>query len=251
MSDKPHGHDNPLTQLWVSMSGASSGHHETPPGLEDKSVAVGHEPDRFGIGGIIAVPIAVALALLITYATVTLIFRFVNSNSSDAIASNDVPINDRLGRISSAGGDAAAGVPQQASGEPRLDGLPKINTGVNGKDLAPYVMSYRQTPVGNWPDIYPEDLRPENFVEYGTQRRPLVDPPEVIAGNAAYARLPIATAVDLLATNDALRKQYLPTAETPLEMAHPPTAEPKASNGGQVTTPKAPAAPAAPKAKDH
>ena len=216
------------------MSGASAGHHETPPGLDDKSVVVGHEPDRFGIGGIVAVPIAVAHTLLITYATVTLIFRFVNGNASDPIASKDVPVNDRLGRISSAGGVAAAGVPQQASGEPRLDGLPKIDTRVNGKDVAPYVMSFRKTPVGNWPDIYPEDLRPENFVEYGTQRRPLVDPPEAIEGNKAYARLPVAKAIELLATNEVLRKQYLPTAEKPLDMTHTPAGKAKASNGGQV-----------------
>jgi len=203
MSDKPHGPtDNPLTQLWIAMSGASAGHHEAAPGVDDKSVAVGHEPDRFGLGGIIAVPIAVIVAVIVTYVTVTLIFRYVNDSASDAIASKDVPVNDRLGRIGSTGGQAVPSLPGQPSGEPRLDGTPKIDTRVNGKDVAPYLMSFRKTPSGNWPDLYPEDLRPERYVDYDTQRRPLVDPAEAHEANKAYARLPITQVTGLLGNLD-------------------------------------------------
>ncbi len=198
MSDKSHGPENPLTQLWIAMSGASAGHHEAAPGIDDKSVAVGHEPDRFGLGGIVAVPVAVFVALVVTYVTVTLVFRFVNDSASDAVASKDVPLNDRLGRIGSTGGQAVPSLPGQPSGEPRLDGTPKIDTRVNGKDVAPYLMSFRKTPSGNWPDLYPEDLRPENYVDYDTQRRPLVDPAEAHAGNKAFARIPVADASQLL-----------------------------------------------------
>lgn len=230
MSDKHH--DNPLTQLWVAMSGASAGgHHESPPGLDAKSAAVGHEPDRFGIGGIVAVPIAVTLTLVLAYVVVTLMFGYVNSNTGDPMASKDVPINDRLGRISSAGGVVKPGMTgHQASGAPRLDGLPEMDYRINGKDVAPYVMSFRKTPTGNWPDIYPEDLRAERYVDYATKTMPLADPAEAVPGNKAYARIPIDEAIALLTKNDELKKRYVPATDKPL--AAP--AKAKQSNGGQV-----------------
>jgi hypothetical protein len=234
MSDKPHDHDNPLTQLWVAMSGASSGHHEETPGVEDKSIAVGHEPDRFGVGGIVAVPIAVGITLAVTYLIVTLIFRYVAGTASDAMASKDPPINERLGVRSSTGGQAAKGVPVQPSGEPRLDGTPKLDTRVNGKDVAPYLMSFRKTPTGNWPDIYPEDLRADKYVDYDTQKRPLADPPEFIEGSKTHARLPIDKAIELLSKNAELKKQYLPVSDKPAPVGGKPTDKPKASNGGQT-----------------
>jgi len=233
MSDKQH--DNPLTQLWVAMSGASAGgHDEAPPGLDEKSAAVGHEPDRFGLGGIIAVPIAIALTLVLAYVIVSLMFGYVNSNTGDPIASNDVPINARLGRISSAGGVKPPGMTgHQPSGAPRLDGLPEMDFRINGKDVAPYVMSFRKTPTGNWPDIYPEDLRAERYVDYATKTMPLADPASPIAGNAAYARIPIDEAIALLTKDDELKKRYVPAAEKPLPVPTPP-AKAKQSNGGQV-----------------
>jgi hypothetical protein len=237
MSDKPHGHDNPLQQLWVAMSGASAGHHEETPGVEQKSVAVGHEPDRFGIGGIVAVPVAVIVTLVVTYAIVTGMVNYVNGKASDPIASGDPSINDRLGRINSSGGVAAPGVPGQPLGEPRLDGLPKLDTRVNGKDVAPYLMSFRRTPSGNWPDIYPEDLRPENYTDYLTQKKPLVDSPEAHAGNKGYARIPVADAIEALLKNDVLKKQYVPTADHPLDPAKAAN-RPKPSNGGQAVSAK-------------
>lgn len=231
MSDKPHGpHDNPLTQLWVAMSGASAGHHEETPGLDAKSAAVGHEPDRFGAGGIIAVPIAVIVTLVVTYVIVTAMVNYVNGKSSDPIASQEPHLNDRLGVRSSSGGVAAKGVPVQPSGEPRLDGLPKIDTRVNGKDVAPYLMSFRKTPSGNWPDLYPEDLRAENYTDYQTRKKPLVDPPEAHA-NKAYARIPVADAIELLTKNDALKKQYVPVSDTPVDPTKAAN-RPKPSNGG-------------------
>jgi hypothetical protein len=217
------------------MSGASAGdHHESPPGLDQKSVTVGHEPDRFGIGGIVAVPIAVVLTLVLAYVVVTLMFSYVNGNTSDPIASGDVPINDRLGRISSAGGvvpPQLAGK-QQPSGAPRLDGLPTMDFRVNGKDVAPYLMSFRRTPTGNWPDIYPEDLRAERYVDYATQTMPLADPPAAVAGNADYARIPIQQAIALLTGNDELNKRYVPATDKPLSLPAP-AAKVKESNGGQ------------------
>lgn len=240
MSDKPHGsHDNPLTQLWIAMSGASSGHHEETPGVEPKSVAVGHEPDRFGIGGIVAVPIAVIVTLVITYVIVTMLVRYVNHSSSDPLASKDPSINERLGRINSTGGTAAPGVRGAPLGEPRLDGLPKIDTRVAGKDVAPYLMSFRKTPTGNWPDIYPEDLRPADYIDYETRKKPLADPPEAFDSNKAYARLPIDEAIHLLTSNEEYKKRYVPAAAAP-NPALAPTERPKQSNGGQTT--KAPPA---------
>jgi len=233
MSDKHH--DDPLTQLWVAMSGASAGgHHEAPPGLDEKSTTVGHEPDRFGLGGIIAVPVAVVIALVLTYVVVTLMFGYVNSRTGDPIASNDVPINGRLGRISSAGGVVPPGMTgHQPSGAPRLDGLPEMDFRINGKDVAPYVMSFRKTPTGNWPDIYPEDLRAERYVDYTTKAMPLADPAAAFAKNPAYARLPIDEAITLLTKNDELKKRYVPVADKPLAVPTPP-AKAKQSNGGQV-----------------
>lgn len=245
MSDKqPHGHDNPLTQLWVAMSGASSGHHEETPGVEPKSVAVGHEPDRFGIGGIVAVPVAVIITLIVTYVIVTAMVAYVNGKTSDPIASNDPSINDRLGRIDSTGGSLAGEVrdPQtgevvrkavtgQPLGEPRLDGLPQIDTRMNGKDVAPFLMSFRKTPTGNSPDVYPEDLRPENYTDYLTQKMPLVDPAEAHAGNKAFARIPVADAIEMLLKNEALKKQYVPASETPVDPTKTANRA-KQSNGG-------------------
>lgn len=233
MSDKPHGpNDNPLTQLWIAMSGASAGHHEETPGVEPKSVAVGHEPDRFGAGGIIAVPVAVILTLVVTYVLVTAMVAYVNGKTSDPIASGEPSINDRLGRINSTGGELAPGVTGQPLGEPRLDGLPKIDTRVNGKDVAPYLMSFRKTPSGNWPDLYPEDLRPENYTDYQTRKKPLVDPPEAHA-NKAYARIPVAAAIDLLTKDEALKKQYVPVSDTPVDPTKQANRS-KPSNGGQA-----------------
>lgn len=237
MSDKPHGsHDNPLTQLWMAMSGATAGHHEETPGVEPKSVAVGHEPDRFGAGGIIAVPIAVIITLVVTYVIVTAMVAYVNGKTSDPIASNEPPINDRLGRINSSGGQSAKGVPGQPVGEPRLDGMPKIDTRVNGKDVAPYLMSFRRTPTGNWPDLYPEDLRAENYIDYQTRKKPLVAPSEAYA-DKKYARIPVADAIELLTKDDKLKKQYVPVSDTPID----PTKQanrPKPSNGGQTAPAK-------------
>lgn len=232
MSDKPHGsHDNPLTQLWMAMSGATAGHHEETPGVEPKSLAVGHEPDRFGIGGIVAVPIAVIITLVVTYVIVTAMVAYVNGKASDPIASKDPPIGDRLGRINSSGGQAAPGVKGQPLGEPRLDGLPKLDTRVNGKDVAPYLMSFRRTPTGNWPDLYPDDLRPENYTDYLTQKKPLVDPAEAHPGSKTHARIPVADAIDALLKNDALKKQYVPTADAPLDPSKSANRA-KPSNGG-------------------
>ena len=70
-----HNKESPLQALWMSMTGASSGHHEEIPGIDSKSISVGHEPDEFNPRGIIYVPIAVVLTLIVTYTIITSLFE--------------------------------------------------------------------------------------------------------------------------------------------------------------------------------
>src|SRR3954451_673583 len=78
MADPHHtGHaaDSPLTQLMVSMSGASGAEHETePPGASPVSLQAGHEPDRFNVRGILYVPLFVVVVVGIAYVVVTSMF---------------------------------------------------------------------------------------------------------------------------------------------------------------------------------
>jgi len=237
--DEKH-HESPMTALWVSMTGASAGdHHESPPGMDTKSTKVGHEPDKFDVRSIIYVPIAVILTLIVTYALVQTVITYLIGASTDSIVTR-TPMNERFERISST--EAKTSVNEKnptrtldGVTQPRLEWF-RLSDNVRPGETEPdpeYMRSFRPLPKGNSPEIYPEDLRAENYVDPATHMKPLVETKWLKPGEKA--QIPIADAMALL-----LEKNKLPTKKETLAPKVPQNAaqvKPKLSNGGATFTP--------------
>jgi len=209
----PHGqNDSPLASLWVAMSGASANdHHENQPGLETKSVSVGHEPDKFDVRGIIYVPIAVVIAIIVTYTVVQISIGFLIAPSTDAVAGRR-PFNERIGVISSTEpksildekSESTNKVVQLAVTQPRLEGNREVDRSRPGRPDDPeYMRSFLPTVKGNSPQIYPEDLRPERYVDPKTNKQPLIE--YAWLKGHEVAQIPIADAITLLTHNKTLK----------------------------------------------
>jgi hypothetical protein len=219
MSDKPHGHgkpgdDSPLNLLWVSMTGASTDHATDAPGVNEKSQAVGHEPDEFGVKGIIAVPAAVVIALVITYLVVTGIFAIWKTPQYNAAAQNQRPANERFGKISSTDPHAVDGRPNSAVPQPRLEGIRQIEDKRSGESQSdpPYLRSFPDKEDGNnSPQIYPQFLRAENYVDPTTGKKALLEG-EWISKEKGTATIPIEDAFKLLTTTKKPAAAKAPTA---------------------------------------
>lgn len=269
-----HGHDSPMAQLWMAMSGASAGHHEEVPGVDPKAARVGHEPDQFNARTIVYVPIVVAVALVFTYLVVQGAFAFVNGTSSRmatevTTASTDPkeiervkeankdkvkPINDRMTQQRTWDaeppkpaypGETTGGAKPQAGLEYRQekDYTRKDATGNTVTD-PPFLRSFR--PAGNnSPVIYPEDLRPENFVDPFTRTK-LLDEPQWVAGmENKLAVVPIDEMIHLVA-HDPKWKDVLKVADKKAAVPSGTLGKPKMSTGG-LTAPL----PAAKEEKPH
>lgn len=174
--------DSPLTQLMVSMSGASPPEHETePPGASPVSLRAGHEPDRFNVRGILYVPLFVVVVVGVAYVLVTSLFAaFVKKDDPKLAANpfgarmNEADLNVRLGRISSTDPEPIPDVPGTAVPQPRLEGL-KL-TGRDGPaNDPPHIRSKRPVGDDNSPDYRPEDLRPEHFTDPTLRRKVLAE----------------------------------------------------------------------------
>ena len=247
MSDKPHGghgghgHDDPMHNLWMAMTGASMGHHEEVPGVSQEASAVGHEPDRFDARTIIGVPIVVAITLVITYLIVQGAFAFVNSKTP---AQRDLPeFNERANRIGTTDGTplvAKDGERQAAVPEPNLEFTRLVNRtrkDGSGNDVTdpPFLRSFLPQPAGNSPEIYPEDLRADRFIDPTTRTKALATPGWVVKDKVAA--ISIDQAIELMTHDDKFK---LKTSDKPVAVTNGTLGKARISTGG--TTPPTPAA---------
>jgi hypothetical protein len=263
-----HGHDKDgkhIAKLWMALSGASAhDYHDEVPGVDAKATRVGHEPDQFNAKTIIYVPIAVAIALVVTYLIVQGAFAFVNgtasrmaveepTRSTDPAVIADLEkrnadkvkeVNERMAQQRTwtaeppkpayPGETTAGAIPQ-----PNLEGRQQFDLkrkDATGKDVAdpPFLRSFR--PAGNnSPVIYPEDLRPENFVDPFTRTK-LLDEPQWVSGQEnKLAVVPIDEMIHLVA-HDPKWKDVLKVAEKKATVSAGSLGKPKISTGG-VTSP--------------
>lgn len=205
MSDanhEPQHEESPLNQLWVAMTGASAGHGEAPPGIEAKSINVGHEPDQFGINGIIAVPAAVVITLVLTYLVVTGVFAILKSPQEIAASQGQKPSNERFGRISSTDPHAVDGDPNTAVPQPRLEYIRQVEDKRSGETTPDpaYLRSFiPKLGSNNSPEIYPQFLYAENFVDPTSGKHALSEN-EWVAKDKGLAQISIDNAVKLMTT---------------------------------------------------
>jgi hypothetical protein len=223
----------------LDMPAAGMGHSEDKMGAEPESVRAGHEPDWFDARGVVYVPILVVVSAAATYGLVTLMFNYFDPGTADtrganprAAMANAVPYNERVRDISSQ--DPAAEVKQ-----PRLEAMRAVEKKHPDEPL--YYRSMRPTDTGNPPEVRPEDLRPENFVDWTTGEKPLVDY-KWVNKDKGVARIPVGEAIKILATQKKLpAKAGRPAGGT--------GQSPTLANGGQGDA--APAAKDEPKKDDH
>jgi hypothetical protein len=225
---KPHG-ENPLVAMMVSMSGAAAPEHENaPPGVEAVSVKAGHEPDAFNVKGILYVPALVAATLVLTYVVVQVIFGLIRNPAAPAgtnpqvAAQNDIPFNDRAGRISSTEPTPVLDRPGTAVPQPRLEYIRE-----QAGDDPIYYRSKRPMQERNSPEIRPEDLRPENYVDPATGQKTLADY-GFIDKDKKVIRVPIDEAIHMVEHGQF----KLPVRKDPVKLAATSEAGAKLSNGG-------------------
>ena len=200
MSDKLPHKDTPMEAMWMSLTGASASLHEEKPGIDPKSQNVGHEPDEFGLRGIVYVPIAVTVALVFTYLIVSGTFRYVIGRGETVAEA--MPMNARAGRISSES-PVSIGENMPAVPHPRLEGIQVMNLKRDGQIDPPFLRSFRPAESGNSPEIYPESLRSQNFVDPTTHKRSLHEYSWVDEGK--LAQIPIDVAMTLLIEKKTLK----------------------------------------------
>jgi hypothetical protein len=253
-----HDHkDSAAATIWMAISGASAGdHHEEEPGVDTTSKMVGHEPDRFSTTTIWAVPVLVAVTLLVVYGVVQGVFSFIVDKSPEQ---KDLPsFNQRSTRIATTSGqplvDADGRKILDAVPQPRLEFIQKIDqtrNNVNGDIVVdpPYMRSFKPTPTGNSPEIYPEDLRTEHFVDPTTKTSALSEA-SWANKEKTVAVLPIDEMLHLMTHEASYKLKVAATPATPLVGT---IGKPKLSTGGvtpakpQVVTTK----PVEPKKDDH
>lgn len=252
--------DSPITQLLVSMSGASGGEHESlPPGADGQAVQAGHEPDKFDVTAILYVPAFLTAVVIVAFVCVTfVIFTFYTRFKPVAAGANPQTvqmahsdINDRFARISStvpkdlktADGKVIEGT---GVAQPRLEYL-KETQPETPNDPA-YMRTKRpiDTP-GNTYEIRPEDLRPENYHDPLTRDKVLATYAWRKA-DKSVARMPIEAAIKLVIAQNKLpvKKGAAPADTTsagratqanagrggPSQPKSPAGATPKESKGG-------------------
>lgn len=148
--------------------------HETEPaGAADDSIKAGHEPDRFRVSSVLYVPLLLVVFVLLAFGTVTLTFNYLTvkppmdvSANRLAAAESQRNLNERFAAISSTD-------PNARVAQPRLEYLKQT---ANDASDPPFARSKRPIPaVGATWELYPEDLRPENFVDPTLKTKLLVN----------------------------------------------------------------------------
>lgn len=132
--------------------------HESPPNsdVNPESIKQGYETDRLNVRTILYVPIALVFTFGLAYLVVTLIIENTRlgpkekSRNPMAAARNEVPIKDRLNRMSSSD-------PSAESKQPRLEGALRLEG-----DGPPYVRSTDPLKEGNSRQFHPEEMRPNS-----------------------------------------------------------------------------------------
>ena len=215
--------------IYESMTGATAPgthvHSEDIVGANADSVKAGHETDVFDVKGIIMVPVVITITVGLTLAIITGLFSYykpgvvpTDKGSPLAVKDNAADYNDRIGRISST--DENAPVKQ-----PRLEWMRRLE--VKPGEPVSY-RSFGYADSGNPPEITPIYLRAENFIDWNTNERKLLDA-KWVSKEKGVARIPIAQAMEILAHDKPLAVAKAGTA------APTGTVEsPKLSNGGQA-----------------
>ena len=261
----------PSKVVVVSMTGASHSEHDTDvPGAEVRSVRAGHEPDKFGVKSILAVPVLLGAIVLIAFGITTAVFfalytRFVPAPAGgtnpqgveiNTVAAadgrrGDRDVSERFSRIGSSAPKDVPGLPGTAVPQPRLEYLKQ--TAPESKDDPPFARSKRSTDgPSNTYEIRPEDLRPDNYTDPVTHEKVLATYGWVDAGKKV-ARVPIAEMMRLVAADP----KKLPARKDALKGVGTSIHTPTLSNGGLPPKGAAPVADkpappaAAPKPDDH
>jgi len=242
--DVHDAHDSHASTLWMSVTGASANdQHDHRPGADMTSVKVGHEPDHFNTTRIWLVPLIIAVATLGVYGVVQAMFTFVNSNTAEQ--KNIPSYNERATRIGTYDGKPiAANVDDPndratpAVAQPRLEYIRNVDLtrlNVKGEIVVdpPYLRSFKPAPTGNSPEIYPEDLRVNQFVDPTTGTRLLADAAWANK-DKTIATLPIHEAIQLVTTEKPFGFKVAQTPSLPLVGTQ---GKPKLSSGG-LTPPK-------------
>ncbi|MGL4423566.1 MAG: hypothetical protein ACRCZF_23115 [Gemmataceae bacterium] len=220
--------------IYEAATGATApgtGHAEDVVGFDEKSVKAGHEPDAFDAKGIILVPIVIIVVLIVTYVIISFTFRYfkpgeaiVDGANPKAAADNAKDYNDRVSQISST--DEKAKVKQ-----PRLEWLGTVD---KKSDEPVFHRSFGFKDSGNPPQITPQYLLPENYVDWNTNEKKLVNV-KWVSQEKGVVRIPIAMAMHILAHDKKLPAK---PGAGPLGTA----GKPKLSNGGQAAVVALPAA---------
>ncbi len=241
---------DPKKVVIVSMTGASHSDHDTDiPGAEKNSVRAGHEPDRFQVKSILAVPVLLTVVVLVAFGIVTAVFlglytRFVptpagGSNpqglelntraTEDGKGRQDRDISQRFARIGSTAPKDVPDLPGTAIPQPRLEYLKQTTR--ESKDDPAFGRSKRPVEsVSNTYEIRPEDLRPANYTDPVTKEKVLVTYGWVDAGKKV-ARIPVAEAMRMILADP----KRLPVRKNPLIQVSTSINTPTLSNGGLPT----------------
>ena len=238
---------SPGKVVTVSLTGASHSEHDTDvPGVEAVSVQAGHEPDKFQVKSILAVPALLVAMILATFTIVTVLFvtqytRFLPNTGSplnpqsaavntvtddDGKNRRDRDVSERFSRIGSTAPKDVPGLPGTALAQPRLEYLKQ--TAPETPDDPAWERSKRPVDSpSNTYEVRPEDLRPLNYTDPVTREKVLATYGWVDEGRKV-ARMPIAEAMKQVVVSKKLkaRKDAIPA---PGSSIHTPTL----SNGGR------------------
>jgi hypothetical protein len=164
--------ETPLAKLLITVTGAGGSEHENdPPGVQAINIKAGHEPDQFDVKPILYVPLLVVIVLVVAYVLTTGIFFNIKDPKPNPNADPEMvkqlqqPSNERFVRVSSTDPDAPVK-------QPRLEYFKKQQT-------RPYEEQHLRPrlplPEGNTPEITPQDLRADRFVDPSTGKKMLAE----------------------------------------------------------------------------
>jgi hypothetical protein len=216
--------------IYSGITGITApGHYEAPTGTSEESQKAGHEADRFDAKGILMVPVLVVVVTFLSYLLVTGLFEWLKPGkpyhndimSPLAVEKNEIPLNDKLAKIS-------LNDPKAETQQPRLEGLKVMDTHRDGS-AKPDPMNYRSFQPAVKENSYyltPQDLYPSRFVDPLTGQH-VLDEYAWVSKEKRVARIPVDEAMKRLAG-------MLPAKK---DGAAPAGKAAKQSNGGQTPPP--------------
>jgi hypothetical protein len=203
-----HGHPDPVGELTHTPPGQPTPDAGDPPGAPPAEVvARGHEEDVYDAKSVFSVPLLVVLFFVLAFAVTTALFAYFSTPPANpganpqAIARNDIPLNERLARI---------GRGKQVD-QPRLEPLTE-RAGFERAITSP------QLPGVNSPEIHPEELFPSPEHTPALYKSGWVDEGKPDARQV----IPITRAMEQLARPNGLPARKEPVALIP--SWHKPTA---------------------------